>query len=74
MLRDISDRVERRRELEATIECLDRFASIVSHDLRPSLSVISGHATLARETGDPEPFDAIEDTVDRMENMLSELP
>jgi PAS domain S-box-containing protein len=73
MLRDISDRVRRRRELEAKVERLDRFASIISHDLRNPLSVIQGHVGLARETGDPEHFDAIEDAADRMEEMLSEL-
>ncbi|MCU4718092.1 two-component system sensor histidine kinase NtrB [Halapricum hydrolyticum] len=73
MLRDISDRVEHRRDLEEKIERLDRFASIVSHDLKNPLSIINGHVTLARENGDPEHFDAIEDAVDRMDEMLSEL-
>jgi PAS domain S-box-containing protein len=73
MLRDISDRVEHRRELEEKIERLDRFASIVSHDLKNPLSIIKGHVTLARENGDPEHFDAIEDAADRMDEMLSEL-
>ena len=73
MLRDISDRVEHRRELEETIERLDRFASIVSHDLKNPLSIIKGHVGLARENGDPEHFDAIEDAADRMDEMLSEL-
>jgi PAS domain S-box-containing protein len=73
MLRDISDRVEHRRELEEKIDRLDRFASIVSHDLKNPLSIIKGHVTLARETGDPEHFDAIADAADRMDEMLSEL-
>jgi PAS domain S-box-containing protein len=73
MLRDISDRVQHRRGLERKIERLDRFANIVSHDLKNPLSVITGHVTLARETGDPEHFDAIEDAADRMDEMLSEL-
>jgi len=73
MLRDISDRVEQRRELEEKVERLERFASIVSHDLRNPLSVIDGRATLARETGDPEHLDAIHEAVDRMDGMLSEL-
>ncbi|WP_255152792.1 two-component system sensor histidine kinase NtrB [Halorarius halobius] len=73
MLRDISDRVEHRQELEEKIERLDRFASIVSHDLKNPLTVIKGHVTLARETGDPEHFDAIENAADRMDEMLSEL-
>lgn len=73
MLRDISDRVEHRRDLEKKIERLDRFASIVSHDLKNPLSIIKGHVTLARENGDSEHFDAIEDAADRMDEMLSEL-
>jgi len=73
MLRDISGRVEHRRDLEEKIERLDRFASIVSHDLKNPLSIINGHVTLARETGDPEHYDAIEDAADRMDEMLSEL-
>ncbi len=73
MLRDISDRVEHRRQLEQKVKRLDRFASIVSHDLRSPLSVISGHVELARETGDPEHLDAIEDAAERMESMLSDL-
>ncbi|MFB6192172.1 MAG: nitrogen regulation protein NR(II) [Haloarculaceae archaeon] len=73
MLRDVSDRVRHRRELEETVERLDRFASLVSHDLRNPVSVIKGHVTLARETGDPEHFDAIEDAADRMDEMLSDL-
>jgi len=73
MLRDVSDRVEHRLALERKIERLDRFASIVSHDLRNPLSIIQGRVTLARETGDPEHFDAIDEAVDRMDEMLSEL-
>ncbi len=73
ILRDVSDRVEHRLALEKKIERLDRFASIVSHDLRNPLSIIQGRLTLARETGDPEHFDAIEEAVDRMDEMLSEL-
>ena len=73
ILRDISDRVEHRLALEKKIERLDRFASIVSHNLRNPLSIIQGRLTLARETGDPEQFDAIEEAVDRMDEMLSDL-
>lgn len=73
MLRDISDRVQHQQELEQKIKRLSRFANIVSHDLKSPLSVIMGHTTLARETGDPEHFDAIENAAARMDEMLSEL-
>ncbi|MFC6942725.1 nitrogen regulation protein NR(II) [Salinirubellus sp. GCM10025818] len=73
MLRDISQRVEHRRRLEKKIERLDRFASVVSHDLRNPLSIIKGHTELARETGELERLDAIDEAVDRMDGMLSKL-
>ena len=73
MLRDISDRVQNRQQLEQKVERLDRFAGIVSHDLQNPLSIIQGHSELARQTGDPKHFDAIENAADRMEEMLSEL-
>ena len=44
MLRDVSDRVERRRKFEATVERLDLFAGIVSYDLRnPPAIVMESH-------------------------------
>ncbi|TKX37833.1 ATP-binding protein [Halorubrum sp. CGM4_25_10-8A] len=73
MLRDVSDRVRNRRQLKEKVERLDRFAGIVSHDLQNPLSIIQGHAELARQTGESKHFDAIEDAADRMEEMLSEL-
>lgn len=73
MLRDVSEQVRNRQQLEERVERLDRFAAIVSHDLRNPLSVIQGHVKLARQTGDAKHFDAIEDAADRMEEMLSEL-
>ncbi|ELZ33164.1 sensor histidine kinase [Halorubrum tebenquichense] len=73
MLRDISGRARNRQRLEEKVERLDRFAGIVSHDLRNPLSIIQGHAELARETGDSKHFDAVEDAAARMEEMLSDL-
>ena len=44
MLRDVSDRVERRRELEATVERLHHFAGVISRDLRnPPAIVMESH-------------------------------
>jgi len=54
ILRDISDRVARRRELQAKVERLDRFASIVSHDLRNPLSIIRANVELAQRDGELE--------------------
>jgi len=73
MLRDISDRVKHRRELEEKVDRLKQFAEIISHDLRNPLATVSGHAEMARETGDKEHFDAIEEAVAQMDEMLSDL-
>jgi len=73
MLRNVSDRVRRERELEAQVERLDRFADIVSHDIRNPLDVIQSRAALAEETGDAEHFEALRDAVDRIDGMLEQL-
>jgi len=44
LLRDITELEESRRELQRQNEQLDRFASIVSHDLRNPMSVVEGYA------------------------------
>jgi PAS domain S-box-containing protein len=43
MDRDISDQKQRERELVQQNERLDRFTSVVSHDLRNPLQVAEGH-------------------------------
>jgi PAS domain S-box-containing protein len=52
VVHDITDRLERERELERKNERLEAFADIVSHDLRNPLSVVAGHAELALERAD----------------------
>jgi PAS domain S-box-containing protein len=73
ILRDISERVEHRRQLEEKVDRLERFAQVLSHDLRNPLSVVDGHLDLARETGDPKHFEAAQDAVDRMDELVDEL-
>jgi signal transduction histidine kinase len=65
---------ERTAELERRNEQLDQFASVVSHDLRNPLNVISGRAELASDATDPDPhIDAILDAAERMEGMIDEV-
>ncbi|MFC5135135.1 MULTISPECIES: histidine kinase N-terminal 7TM domain-containing protein [Haloferacaceae] len=73
LIGDVTTIEEQRRALAERNERLDAFAGIVSHDLRNPLSVISGYAEIARETGDPEHFERIDDTVDRMTEFLEDL-
>lgn len=64
-VRDVTER--RRRE-----ERLDEFASIVAHDLRNPLNVMSGRLDLARETGDDTHFEAMARSVDTMETLIED--
>ncbi len=70
---DITNRKRRERELERQNERLDRFASVVSHDLRNPLNVATGRLDLARETGDEEHLDAVDRALGRMEELIDGL-
>jgi signal transduction histidine kinase len=78
--REITARKEREQELEATNEeltasneKLEQFASVISHDLRNPINVARGHTELARETGDEESFDKIEQSLERMELIIDDV-
>ena len=70
--RDVTDRVERQRELERLNERLERLAGFLSHDLRNPLSVARGYVDLARETGETERLAAAESAFGRIESMIDE--
>ena len=73
VLRDVTDRNRRRRELEAQNERLDEFASVVSHDLRSPLNVATGWLEQYREGGDEEALDTVADSLARVDEILDEL-
>jgi PAS domain S-box-containing protein len=73
LFHDVSDREQSRRELERQNEQLERFASVVSHDLRNPLSVAEGYLPMARETGEDEHFDAIDESLDRMNAIIEDV-
>lgn len=70
---DVTRRTEREHELERRNRELNWFASVVSHDLRNPLNVASGTLDLARETGDEEHFDVVDQSLDRMEQLIQEV-
>ena len=70
---NVTDHVERKRELERQNERLDEFASAVSHDLRNPLNVLGASLELAEETGDPTHFERAGRAVDRMERLVDDL-
>jgi PAS domain S-box-containing protein len=71
--RDVSERKARERRLTDRNERLDRFASIVSHDLRNPLSVIRASMEMARLKEDTDPLERGERAVDRIDRLVSEL-
>ncbi|MFD1645505.1 ATP-binding protein [Haloarchaeobius litoreus] len=67
------DRASKHRELERRNERLDQFTSVVSHDLRGPLSIISGNVELARDTGNTSYLDDIDRAVERMDRLIGEM-
>lgn len=80
LIRDVTERrrnqrklEERTKALERQNEKLDRFASIVSHDLRNPIAVAKGHLEIAREDNTPESFDRVEEALERMETITEDV-
>ncbi len=81
VLRDVTERVERERELEAQNERLDRFVSVVSHDLRTPLELANARLELlerdlAADSGTAdvaEHVDHLADAHDRMATLIDDL-
>jgi GAF domain-containing protein len=76
MSRWVSVELERRRtteDLRRSNEQLEQFATVVSHDLRNPLSVVSGSLELAERTGDAEHFERCRRALGRMERMIDDL-
>jgi PAS domain S-box-containing protein len=73
VVRDITDRKERERELKRKNERLEEFASVVSHDLRNPLTVAQGRLELAREECDSDHLTTVARAHDRMETLIEDL-
>ena len=67
------DRIEREQEFQRQNERLESFVSVVSHDLRNPLTVLTGALELAERTGDPEHFERGKRARDRMEQLIDDL-
>lgn len=61
------------RELAARSNRLEEFAGIVAHDLRNPVNIAQGHLEMARETGSESHFDAMESSLDRMDQLSREV-
>jgi PAS domain S-box-containing protein len=80
VLRDVTETVETRRELERRRdelarrnERLDQFASVVSHDLRNPLGIAQTYLDFARSSGDEDDFAAVAEAHERMDALINSL-
>ncbi len=70
---DISEQKRRERELARRNEQLDRFASMVSHDLRNPLSVARASEQMLREDDDEEYLDRLRRSHERIEAIIEDV-
>jgi signal transduction histidine kinase len=63
----------RERELERGNARLERFASVVSHDIRNPLAVAQGRLEMGLESGDREEFERAQDALFRLESLVDDL-
>jgi len=73
VVRDISERKERERQLARQNDRLEEFTSIVSHDLRGPLSVATGRMKLASEGCDSPHLAKARQSVDRAMDLIEDL-
>lgn len=76
MSRWVSYELQRRRateQLQTQNEQLERFASIVSHDLRNPLSIAEGYVDLALETGEVDELSRAKDAIERMDTLIDDV-
>ena len=72
VIRDVTDRVERERDLARLNERLERLAGFLSHDLRNPLSVAQGYLAMVRETGETERLEPAEAALSRIEALIDD--
>jgi PAS domain S-box-containing protein len=70
--RNVTERVERERQLRQQNERLEEFASVISHDLRNPLNVAQGRAALLAEQAESDHLDPLLQALDRMEAIVED--
>lgn len=71
--RNITERVRYQDELERQNDRLEKFASLVSHDLRNPLNVAKGHLDLLATDCESDSIDETRWAIDRMEELIDDL-
>jgi len=72
-IEEITAQKEKEQTLEQQNEQLDRFASVVSHDLRGPLQTAKGYLSLAQDEHRSEELEEVRKAHDRMETMIEEF-
>ena len=73
IMRDVTGRKERERKLEQQNEQLERFASVVSHDLRSPLQMAKATLAVAKATDDEEALEELDELLDRMDELVDDV-
>jgi len=73
LVHDVTEQRRRERELERQNEQLDRFAEVLSHDLRNPLNVADGYLDIVAETGDLEHVGRIRSAHERMGELIEDV-
>ena len=71
--RDVTERTERRRQLERQNERLERFTSVVSHDIRNPLNAVDGRLELAQQECDSPHLDDAVSALDRSFALIDDV-
>ena len=72
-IKDITERKAKEEEIKTQNERLERFAGIVSHDLRNPLNVAQGYIDILQEDIDRDELRLVDNSLERMESLISEL-
>lgn len=70
---DITDRRERKQELQRERDRLDEFAGVVSHDLRSPLRLAEGRLELTRDECNSEHLAVLDDALTRMDRIIEDV-
>ncbi|TKX75843.1 PAS domain S-box protein [Halorubrum sp. GN11_10-6_MGM] len=70
---NVTERRRRETDLERKNERLERFARVVSHDLRNPLSVAQGQLRLAMESGRTDRLEKVADALDRSQSLIDDV-
>jgi PAS domain S-box-containing protein len=73
IMRDITGRVERERRLERQNEQLEKFAGIISHDLRNPINAAQARLSLLQSEYDDDHLDELDDIHNRMATLIEDV-